>query len=63
MFQNSDPRLPNIFPGIAKKKGKVYATKKISVSAYDKAFMRPIRGIFSVSQSYPCVLPLIKFYS
>ena len=26
--QNLDPRLPNIFPGIAKKKGKVYVTKK-----------------------------------
>ena len=28
MFQNLDPWLPNNFPGIAKKKDKVYATKK-----------------------------------
>ena len=28
IFQYLDPWLPNIFPGIAKKKGKAYATKK-----------------------------------
>ena len=28
MFQNLDPWLPNIFPSIAKKKSKVYATKR-----------------------------------
>ena len=28
MFHNLDPWLPNIFPGIVKQKGKVYATKR-----------------------------------
>ena len=31
MFHNLDSWLPNIFPGIAKKKGKVYATKNITI--------------------------------
>ena len=33
----------------------------ISLSADDKAYMRPIMGLYSVSQLCPCVLPLIMF--
>ena len=62
MFQNLDPWLPNIIPGIAKKKGKVYTTKRYHYLLMTRFACDQLGYIF-VSQSCPCVLPSIKFYS
>ena len=57
--QNLDPWLPNIFPGIAKKKGKVYATKRYHYLLMTRLACDQL-GTYFLCYNH---VPVIKFYA